>query len=382
MLLPNPIKMAAMIHRDTILLVGLDEQAQSLLFSRLAAEGHRCLLAVDGVAAMEAIERQDIALVLLDINLPYGLGLQVLQEIKAKSSDTDVIMVTGGGDAAVPVECLRLGAYDYLTRPLNPGIVTFCAGRALEKRRLVLENRESKETLESKIAVRTREITQALVKLKSASIDTIMRLSRAAEFKDEDTGTHIQRMSRYTAYIAERMGLPDDYVETILYASTMHDIGKIGIPDNILLKPGKLDDEEWVIMKQHTVIGARILDGADAEVMRLGSAIAISHHEKWNGTGYPFGLKGEEIPLSGRIAAVADVFDSVTSKRGYRKTDFTPQEAFKLIEQNIGSQFDPAVFQAFKTAWPDIQDEQERCRRLETCRRQEMDGQLAAAETA
>ena len=263
-----------------------------------------------------------------------------------------------------------MGAYDFITRPTNPVLVSLSVRRALEKRLLEFQSQDYRQTLDSRVTERTRDIAQTLAKIKSASIDTIMRLSRAAEYKDEDTGSHVERMSRYTAYVAERMRLPDSYVETMLYASSMHDIGKIGIPDRILLKPGKLTPEEWEVMKQHTVIGARILDGAEAEIVKLGGVIALSHHEKWNGTGYPFGFKGEDIPLSGRIAAIADVFDSLTSKRVYRADDFSPNETFRIIEQSVGVQFDPAVFAAFKAAWPDIIAEQERFSRLESSRRE------------
>jgi putative two-component system response regulator len=175
-----------------------------------------------------------------------------------------------------------------------------------------------------------------------------MRLSAAAEYRDEETGFHIHRMSLYAAAIARQLGLPEEQVRQIQEAAPMHDIGKIGIPDRILLKPGKLDDGEWVIMRQHPRIGAGILDHSDADVIRLGEIIARSHHEKWDGSGYPRGLKGEEIPLEGRIVAVADVFDALTSSRPYRKEPIAPLErVYAMMEEGRGKHFDPAVLDAF-----------------------------------
>ncbi len=369
--------MAVARTKDLLLVVGEDTPALGQLISRLHAEGNRGLIGSNGAQAREIIDSNDVALLLLDVTQPGKSAPRTIAEVKAVSPDTSVIVIVDINSISTAIECVQTGAYDFVTKPLNLDLVVFSVRRALEARKLALEVRDSRQTLEKTVIERTRDLAQTLAKAKSASIDTIIRLSRAAECKDADTGRHIERMSRYTAFVAERMGLPDDYIETIMYAASMHDIGKIGIPDSILLKPGKLTDDEWDIMKQHTVIGARILDGAEAEAVKLGASIAISHHEKWNGTGYPFGFKGESIPLSGRIAAIADVFDSLTSKRAYRQEDFSPIETFKVIEQSVGVQFDPAVFAAFKAAWPDIVAEYERSFRLDSFRRQEMSGQCA-----
>ena len=364
--------MAKVNRREFLLVIDGEESTRCLLTARLRNEGYVCQATGNGVEAMELVLNQDVAGVLLDLNLPHELGFRLLKEITAGSPDTAVIIATDMKNTDVAIRFVRQGAYDYVTKPFNLEDVILTARRALAQRHLELEHRDCQQTLELRVSERTRDLTHALAKLKSASIDTIMRLSRAAEYKDEDTGSHIERMSHYAAFVAERMGLPDPYVESILYASAMHDIGKIGIPDSILLKPDRLTDAEWSVMKQHTVIGARILEGGEAEVIKLGAAIAISHHEKWNGTGYPFGLKGEDIPVSGRIAAIADVFDSLTSKRAYRRDDFSPNETFKIIEQSVGVQFDPSVFAAFKAAWPDILSEHERFRRIEASRLREM----------
>jgi putative two-component system response regulator len=198
--------------------------------------------------------------------------------------------------------------------------------------------------LESEVARRTGELQRAIAQLKAASLDTVNRLSAAAECKDEETGSHILRMSHYAALLARAIGFDH---ETILYAAPMHDIGKIGVPDQILLKADRLDPVEWEIMKQHTTIGARILSGSDSEFIRMAERIALTHHERWDGTGYPGNLRGPEIPLEGRIAAAADVFDALTSRRPYRQTPYDVDAAFRIMKQGRETHFDPGVLDAF-----------------------------------
>jgi putative two-component system response regulator len=193
------------------------------------------------------------------------------------------------------------------------------------------------------IAIRNATLTQ---ELKEAYLDTIFRLSIAAEYKDTDTAAHIHRMSRYSAILAEGLGLSPDEVESLRYASPMHDIGKLGVPDAILMKPGKLSPLEFEEIKKHTIYGAKILENAKADLLRSSEIIAITHHEKWDGTGYPKGLKGEQIPLSGRIVALADVFDALTSKRVY-KPAFSLEQSLDIIKDGAGKHFDPSVVQSF-----------------------------------
>jgi len=190
------------------------------------------------------------------------------------------------------------------------------------------------------------DLNKTVLELKEAYLDTIHRLALAAEYKDEDTGEHIIRMSRYCALIAEKLGLPAEEVKNILYASPMHDIGKIGIPDTILMKTGKLTEEEFEIMKTHTIIGANLLAHSRAEILQVAEQIAISHHEKWNGTGYPKGLSDDQIPLVGRIAGLADVFDALTSRRPY-KEPYPIEEACEIIKKERGKHFDPDVVDVF-----------------------------------
>ena len=190
------------------------------------------------------------------------------------------------------------------------------------------------------------ELKTANQELQESYIDTIHRLALAAEYKDEDTGDHIKRMSRYCSLIAEKLDLPSKEVQNILYASPMHDVGKIGIPDSILMKPGKLTEEEFTTMKNHSIIGANLLSYSKSEVLKIAEEIAISHHEKWNGKGYPQGLAGEKIPLVGRIVGLADVFDALTSKRPY-KDPFPVEKTIDIIKKERGEHFDPHIVDVF-----------------------------------
>ena len=332
--------------QERILIVDDEEAIRRLLHQKLSSKGYQCQKAGNADRALDELKSSPIALVILDIKMPGKSGIELLPEIKANHPDTAVIMATATTDTSTAIQCMKEGAYDYITKPFNLDEVVLSVDRALEKRRLELENRDYQQHLEQKVASRTKQLRRALEKIRGASLDTIFRLSRAAEYKDEDTGTHIKRMSHYAAAVAGKMGLNEETVEIILYAAPMHDVGKIGIPDHILLKPGKLDTNEWAIMKQHTVIGAKILEGSEAEFIELAKVIALSHHEKWDGSGYPKGLRGSKIPLSGRITAIADVFDALTSKRPY-KEPFSLEKSFDIIKESRGSHFDPKVVEAF-----------------------------------
>lgn len=335
-----------------VLIVDDEPVIRRILRQRFLAEGYHCEEASNAEEALDRLANDSAELIVLDIKMPGKSGVELLPEIKHMYPDTAVIMATAITDTTTAINCMREGAYDYVVKPFNLDEVAISAQRALEKRRLELENRAYQQHLEKMVAERTAELKQAIGEIKLASLDTIHRLVRAAEYKDEDTGTHIQRMSQYSAAIARKVGFRGNEMENILYAAPMHDMGKIGIPDYILLKPGKLDLGEWEIMKKHTVIGAEILRGSDAEFIQQAEAIALTHHEKWDGSGYPRGLRGLEIPLAGRIVAIADVFDALTSKRPY-KEPFSIEKSFEIIKQGRGSHFDLDVVDAFFA----IQDE-------------------------
>lgn len=238
----------------------------------------------------------------------------------------------------------------------DPGcpLITAELLRAFRTMAAILESRDAEIEAELRglrrenenLALTREKLSEAVKKLQGASQETIYRLVLAAEYKDEDTSSHIQRMSHYSALVARALGLSEREVQEILHASPMHDVGKIGIPDWILLKPGKLDPGEWEIMKTHTTIGAGILEDSESEIIKAAEVIALSHHEKWDGSGYPFGLRENDIPLSGRIASIADVFDALTSKRPYKEA-YPEERAFAIILKESGRHFDPEVVEAF-----------------------------------
>ena len=305
-------------------------------------------VAMDGQIALEDIEKEPPDLILLDVMMPGMNGYQVCKALKSdeKYADIPIIFLTALSDEQNESKGLWLGAVDYITKPFSPDLVK-------ARVRNQLELKAHRDHLEEMVENRTVQLTKALGTIKALSLDTICRLSRAAEFKDEDTGTHILRMSRYSAAVARRIGLNAHVVESIVYSAPMHDIGKIGTPDRILLKPGKLDADEWKIMKQHTINGGKILEGSGKGFVKLGEIIALTHHEKWDGSGYPNGLHGKEIPLVGRIVAISDVFDALTTRRPY-KEPFSLEKSYRIIREGSGSHFDPAVVDAFFAAEREI----------------------------
>lgn len=319
-----------------------------LLEAFLVPQGYEVVRAATGEEALKRLSSNDVALMLLDVMMPGIDGYEVIRRVRQDSTHRQlpIVLVTAFRDKEERVKGIEAGCDDFLSKPVDK-MELLARVRSLLKVKAYNDLMSKyREDLESEVSSRTEELRQAFEGIRAASLETIVRLSRAAEYKDQDTGAHILRMSHYAAAVARKLGLSEKDVETILYAAPMHDIGKIGIPDHILMKPAKLDAEEWEVMKSHAPIGARILEGSDADVIQLGETIAGTHHEKWNGEGYPMGLKGEDIPMSGRIAAIADVFDALTSKRPY-KEPFSLGHSFSIITEGRGTHFDPAVVDAF-----------------------------------
>lgn len=335
---------------------------RKLIEAMLKPQGYQVILAVDGEDCLTKAEADPPDLILMDIMMPNLNGFEVVTRLKTKENLAliPIVMVTALQDVGDRVKALEVGADDFLTKPvdrmeLRARVRSLLKVKAYNDHmvnyRQELEKEVAKQTLELKSA--SEKIAEAHSKLRDASLETIFRLARAAEYKDEDTGNHIISMSRISAFLAERMGFNPIVVERILYASPMHDIGKIGIPDRILTKNGPLNDEEWSIMRMHTVFGGQILEGSEIGFLRLGEVIALTHHEKWDGSGYPRGLKGKEIPLAGRIVAVADVFDALMSKRPY-KPPLTIEQTVEIIKAGSGSHFDPDVVTVFLEHLSDI----------------------------
>src|SRR5579862_1236262 len=294
-------------------------------------------------------------LILLDVIMPGLDGFEVCRRIKSdpRLHDIPVIFITALADADAETRGFEFGAVDYITKPFNPAVVKARVKTHLELKHARASLAHQNSILEDQVAAPTKELSGALSDVKKGALDTIFRLARAAEYKDMHTGEHVMRMSQYSAAVARGMGFSEADVAQMLYAAPMHDIGKIGIPDQILLKTGKLSDDEWAVMRQHTRIGAKILSGSNSEIIRLAEEIALSHHEKWDGSGYPNALAAEKISLHGRIVAIADVFDALTTSRPY-KDAFPISEAMSIIQNGRGKHFDPQVVSAFFSVEPEI----------------------------
>jgi putative two-component system response regulator len=350
-----------MEEKAKILIADDEERNLRLIEALLLPLGYEVILARDGEEALQKVQAVAPDLILLDIMMPGLDGFEVSRRIK-NNEETKVIpivMVTVLGEVEDRVKALEAGADDFLTKPVDKTELRARAHSLLKVKAYNDHMRNYQKELEAEVTKRTEQVRRGFEKLKVASLKTIHNLSRASEYKDEDTGAHIQRMSYYSAAVARKMGLTERTVEAILYASPMHDVGKIGIPNQILLKPGKLDPDEWETMKQHTTIGGRILEGSDTGFLKLAEVIALTHHEKWDGSGYPKGLKGSEIPLAGRITAIADVFDALTSKRPY-KEPLELDKAYDIIKESRGSHFDPEVVDAFFAVEDEIMSIKER----------------------
>lgn len=306
------------------LLVVDDEPVNLQVLKQILQQDYRLLFARDGEKALSLASREKPDLILLDIMMPGITGLETCAQLK-KNPETcriPVIFVTALADPSDETEGFRLGCVDYITKPISPPIVL-----ARVKAQLSL------------VSIDTLRATRQQI---------IHRLGRAAEYKDNETGMHVIRMSHFAKEIALAAGVSAHDAEELLNAAPMHDIGKIGIPDFILQKPGKLTADEWEIMKCHTVIGANIIGDDDSALLKMARRIALYHHEKWDGSGYPNGLAGEEIPLEARIAAIADVFDALTSTRPYKEA-WPVEKAVEYIKQQSGTHFDPHLVEVFLT---------------------------------
>lgn len=289
-------------------------------------------------------------LLLLDLHMPYLDGFQVMEQLQDAAVDPylPILVLTADCTRETKLRALRIGARDFLTKPFDHLEVMNRIRNMLEVRLLQKDLMQQNQILEQKVRERTLELAET-------RMEVIHRLSRAAEFRDQGTGLHLLRMSQFALCLAEAAGLERAHCDLILAASPMHDIGKIGIPDRILFKPGRLNHEEWVVMRTHTTIGAELLTGHDSALMRTASQIALTHHERWDGTGYPHGLRGEEIPIEGRIVALSDVFDALLSQRPYKHA-WPQSEAIKAIDEDRGTAFEPELVDCFHDALPRIEE--------------------------
>ncbi|WP_366913616.1 two-component system response regulator [Rhodoferax sp.] len=333
--------MSDLRQRQTILIA--DDVPENIeLLVVILDESYDIKVASNGEKAIKIVYSEEPPdLILLDVMMPGLSGHEVCRRLKANPDRRKIPVIFVTAMSAVEDERLGLeiGAVDYITKPFSPPVV-----KARVHTHLALYD-QSRE-LERMVDQRTRDLLVSRQQI-------IRRLGRAAEFKDNETGNHVIRMAHYSQLIADAIGLGSSAQDVLLQTAPMHDIGKIGIPDSVLLKPGKLDAAEWTLMKQHPLMGADIIGTHDDELLRTARQIALTHHERWDGSGYPGGLKGDAIPLVGRIVAVADVFDALISVRPY-KAAFSTEDAVKYMTSEKGRHFDPALIPAFEKVLPDI----------------------------
>jgi putative two-component system response regulator len=333
----------------------VDDQApvRDVLERILTAAGYRCRTAGSVAEGRTALAARAPALVLCDIDMPGENGLVLVDEITRVHPDVAVLMVTAIDDPAVADVALDDGAFGYVIKPFERNEILISVTAALRRRATVLEARAAMDHLERQMVARTLELDSSLAALRDATSaldrtheDTIRRLACAAEFRDPETAHHLERMSRYSALLARAAGWSADQCELLRLASPMHDVGKIGIPDEVLMKPGIFTPEDRQVMERHPEIGYRLLSGSGSALLELAAIVALHHHERIDGSGYPHRLRGEEISVAGRIVAIADVFDALTSERRY-KAAMSVEDARDLMVASRGTHFDEGLLDLF-----------------------------------
>ncbi len=343
-----------MDNSKRVLIVDDERKNIDLLKVRMKSYGHETETASDGIEALAKM-KLDIDLALLDIQMPGMDGFDVARAIRSdpETCDIPIIMVTALIDRETKLRAVEAGANDFITKPVDSAELMVRTASLLKMKEAQDKIKHYQAQLEDKVTQRTNQLRKALDdsveaqrKTSEAHLDTLHRLAVAAEYKDASTAEHIKRMSAYSKLLAVKLGLAPREIELVELASPMHDVGKIGIPDGILSKPGKLTAEETDIMKQHTIIGGRILHGSSSDLVQAGEVIALSHHEMWDGSGYPNGLAGDDIPIFGRICAVADVFDALANRRAYKEA-FSNEKTLEMIKEKRGNHLDPKIVDLF-----------------------------------
>jgi putative two-component system response regulator len=322
-----------------VLVVDDEDLVRGLVAKWLTQERCQCAQAASAQAAWEYLQANEAHLVTLDVRMPGGSGTELLPKIAEACPDTSVIMMTGLDETGTAIEALTQGACAYLLKPVKRAELVFHARRALERRQLILEKREYTHRLEERVREQTATIRRR-------EEEAIHRLLSASLWRDEETGTHIRRVGLLSELLARFADWSVADAENIRLAAPMHDVGKIGIPDAILRKPGPLTPEEFRVMQTHTLIGAKILSGSDAPMLKMAEQIALCHHERWDGGGYPAGLAGYAIPESARIVTIADVYDALTHDRVYRPA-MPEEKVLTMMQQGAGTHFDSHLLALF-----------------------------------
>jgi len=328
----------------TILVVDDDRDVVNILSQWLTLSGYRCFVANSGATALELMKDSQFDLVVSDIMMPGMSGVELLTRIKSSFPDVAVIMVTALDDRRTAIQTLEIGAYGYIIKPFKRNEILINVSNALERRRLTLLSRDYERSLELRVNQQTKEI-------RDREEEVIFRLISASGHHDDETGAHVRRIGLYAAEVARAYGWDTIQVDNIRLAAPMHDLGKIGVPDGILLKPGRLEPAELEVVKRHPKIGAVILAGSTVPLIRMAEEIAMSHHERWDGSGYPYGLKGEAIPESARIVAIVDVYDAMVHDRIYRPA-LPEEDVISMMAKSSREHFDPRIFDCFLNLLP------------------------------
>ncbi|MDA8429266.1 MAG: response regulator [Geobacteraceae bacterium] len=329
---------------EHVLVVDDEEMIRDLLASALQQENYICHMAANVDEAFAVLGAQRIDLVISDIMMPGRSGVDLLRDLKKVDSEIAVLMITGLSDMNTALECIHLGADDYLTKPFGISRVMLTVRNLIEKRCLAIEKKNYQVSLEFKVMEQTEQLRRTMNELNDAYNNTLTALVRALDAREKEVGSHSERVMNFAALIAGKLSIRGTELEQLAKGSLLHDIGKIGISDNILLKPGKLDTTEWVEMRKHPQIGYAIL--SEIAFLKGPAEIILTHHERYDGSGYPKGLKGDQIPVGSRIFALVDTLDAMTSDRPYRRA--LPFEAVTSeVKKFRGSQFDPKLADLF-----------------------------------